>query len=369
MLQHPLPHVQFNGAKRMKYKNFTILFLILLPICIAMGEQLVNLDFEPPSTLKPHSASGDFRMYWLLRDADPDYTFDFIVDTLQSDPNGVPQLKEGAGLNSSYGLDIFIEPTEILPVSDRDRFEMRPVHGEGDLALQFGQIRYFGYAIYIDPANPIPTEWTHISQCWQRPVVDLETSNVSVVPMWMSLVEYEGGFGWTIKLKNEGVPLGDGTYPGQSTLVATGPFNYGWNTVIMRLEPQHRYSSEQANFTVWINETREEYPTAHSSYPWGTTPDTDLPPSTLLTGMTDRFDVRCGVYRLKQNVSLNLVFDNVRYGTAFDDVIPTCKVHPIDLNNDCMINIQDFVVMAAQWQLCTDPDNTACVETLRAMVD
>jgi len=31
-----------------------------------------------------------------------------------------------------------------------------------------------------------------------------------------------------------------------------------------------------------------------------------------------------------------------------------------DLNGDCYINLADFAIMAAQWQQCTDPANSAC---------
>ncbi len=345
--------------------------LAFAAICVStvMAERIVNLDFEQPSTLSPHITSGDYRAYWLLRDAvpnDPARTFDFIIDTPLSNPSGNAQISTGNGTNGSRSLDIQINPTVILPDSDRDRFEMRPIHGEGDLALKFEQVRYFGYAVYIDPANPLPVEWAHISQCWQRPTGELETA-VQAVPMWMTLINYQGGFGWEIRVKNEG-ELTNGTYPGQSSSVGKGAFVPGWNTVIMRLAPRHRHDTTAANFTVWINETREEFPTAQSSHPWGSTPDEQIPQGLPLTGMTERFDVRCGTYRLKQPVSLHLVFDNIRYGTSFADVIPTCRYNPVDINGDCVMDLLDFAALAKSWLMCSNPQDAGCAETLRSIL-
>jgi hypothetical protein len=352
--------------------RLTMCFIVLIGCIVAveaLGERIVNLDFEPPSTLEPHSTSGDYRAYWLLRNAHPEITFDFIIDTLQSDPNGTVELKAGSGKNGSYGLDISIEPTEVSAEADRDRFEMRPVHGNGSIALEYGQVRYFGYAVYIDPSNPMPVEYAHMSQCWQRPTESLEEVNVNAVPMWMSLIEYQGGFGWSINVKNEGEADSEGYYTGQSSNVGMGAFEPGWNTVIMRLEPNHKYSNDDANFTVWINETREEHPTAQSSFPWGSTPDSDPPPAwEPLTGMSSRFDVRCGVYRRKQNVSIHLIYDNVRYGETFNDVVPTCQYTlDADINKDCVVDLLDLAGVSAQWLKCTDPEFEGCVETLREM--
>ena len=339
-------------------------------ICQVNAQRIVNLDFEMPSTLMPHSTSGAYRAYWLLRNADPNdpaRAFDFIIDTPLAAPDGTVQISTGNGVHGSRSLEIQVGPTAVLPDADRDRFEMRPIHGEGDLALEFGQVRYFGYAIYIDPANPLPVEWAHISQCWQRPTGDLDDTTVNVVPMWMTLINYQGGFGWEIRVKNEG-ELTDGVYPGQSSSVGTGAFVTGWNTVIMRLAPRHKHDTVAANFTVWINETREEFPTAQSSHPWGSTPDEQMPEGLPLTGMTERFDVRCGIYRYKQPVGLHLVYDNIRYGTTFDDVIPTCKYNSVDINSDCVMDLLDVAIVAKHWLMCTDPQDFGCTETLRSIL-
>lgn len=216
-------------------RKFVILVMLFSIVSFVNAERIVNLDFEPPSNLNPHSTSGDYRAYWLLRDAGNGSPFDFIIDTLLADPNGMPSIVDSARINDSHCLDIFVGPTAVTVEADRDRFEMRPIHGEGELALQFGQVRYFGYAIYIDPSNPLPVEWAHISQCWQRPVGELSETNVNAVPMWMTLIEYEGGFGWNIYVKNEGVLNSEDFYVGQSSNVGSGKFNTGWNTVIMRL--------------------------------------------------------------------------------------------------------------------------------------
>lgn len=45
---------------------------------------------------------------------------------------------------------------------------------------------------------------------------------------------------------------------------------------------------------------------------------------------------------------------------------PTCQDllshDPADLNQDCYVNLEDFVLLAKEWFLCSDPQNPECVE-------
>jgi hypothetical protein len=276
------------------------------------------------------SQNRNKRSFYSIRNAYPDSPekeHRFIQDAEPHPETAVARIADGLGLDGNRGLELAFAADEQTPRHRKERMELYLAHGsDPDSALHLGEVSYLGYALYVDPEMPPLTEHATITQCWQLPssVESFETGafrQVKTVPMWMVLKTINGKPGYSLHVKNEGKPVGTG-YRARSMIAGSGPFQPGWNTLIYRFEPRHLNDSRSGRITFWLNTLEEDKPTHDLEYNWGVTPQSELPEGLPDTGYIDRFDVRMGMYRPKQAQPLRLVYDNIRYGQSFGDVLP-----------------------------------------------
>ena len=291
----------------------------------------VDLGFEAPTELSYRGKGGadGTRSFYYIRNAYPDAPAKehrFIQDAEPNPETAKVEIADDVGVEGSRALVMEFGPDEKTKEHRKERMELYLAHGDGEAPLRLGEVVYLGYALYLDPEGALPTDHATITQCWQHPVSrDSFRSGAHrrtrVVPMWMTLRDMDGQYGYTLHVKNEGKPK-DGAYSSRSIIAGRGNFRPGWNTVIYRFEPRHINDSEPGRITLWINSLDESQPTADRVYNWGVTPQDELPEGLPDTGFVDRFDVRIGMYRPKQPNTLRLIYDNIRYGKSFDDVAP-----------------------------------------------
>ncbi len=295
------------------------------------GALIVDLDFERETTLDFLTEGGalEERRYYDVCDAypgSPEKKHRFIKDAEPHPETAVAQISDGVGLGGSRGFELAFASDVKTDQHRKERMELYMAHGNEENALRLGEVMYLGYALYIDPSLPPPPDHATITQCWQLPpsAESFKTgahSRTKVVPLWMAYREIDGTHGYTLHVKNEGKPV-KGGYKAMSKIAATGAFRPGWNTVIYRFEPNHIHNSKPGRITLWVNTLDEASPTADRRYNWGVTPDAELPAGLPETGYIDCFDVRMGIYRAKQPAHIRLVYDNIRCGENFQDVLP-----------------------------------------------
>jgi hypothetical protein len=293
----------------------------------------VDLDFELPTELvlrNRGTASSPDRFYYDVEDAYPEQpgkVHRFIKDAMPDPESAVSRLVAGIGYGGSRGFELSFGPSDPRVPPKSERMELYVARGaDPERAMAFGDVRYLSYDLYVDPENGSPSGHATITQCWQLPtsVESFQTGayrKVKVVPMWLALREVDGQLGYTLHLKNERAPR-DGEYHAVSVIAGKGTFEPGWNTLVFRFEPAHRHSERTGRIDFWLNTTDESAPTHAMEYPWGITPQTELPEGLPPTGAADRFDVRLGLYRPKQESALRVVYDNIRFGESFAEVRP-----------------------------------------------
>jgi hypothetical protein len=313
-----------------RYRNFAVWDFLSDAARPSAGPFGVNLNFEHPTTLDYLGTAGEFgtRRYYKVSHAypeAPDKKHRLIQDAEPHPEKAVVRIGKGIGLKGSRGLELEFSPDEQTAEHRNERMELYLAHGDGDFPLRLGEVVYLGYALYVDPRNET-TAYAHITQCWQHPISHESFRHgahrrTRVVPMWMTLHEVDGQFGYSLHVKNEGTPI-EGAYRSRSIIAARGTFRAGWNTLIYRFEPRHINDSTPGRITLWVNTIDEANPTADRQYNWGVTPQDELPEGLPDTGFVDRFDVRMGMYRNKQEDSLRLVYDNIRYAKTFKEAIP-----------------------------------------------
>jgi hypothetical protein len=291
----------------------------------------VDLDFEEPTELEFIRKSTRIkRSYFAIRHAYPDNPEKehlFIQDAEPHPQTAVARIGDGIGVEGGRALELEFAADEMTKEHRKERMELYIARGgDTDSAMRLGDVRYLGYALYIDPEIIAPEDHATITQCWQHPISteSFRTGayrKVKVVPMWMALREIDGQYGYTLHVKNEGKPKG-GAYRAISRIAGRGTFRPGWNTLIYRFEPNHINQQNPGRITLWVNTFDEANPTHDRTYNWGVTPQDELPEGLPDTDFIDRFDVRMGMYRPKEESRLRLVYDNIRYGKTFDEVIP-----------------------------------------------
>ncbi len=310
------------------------LFRFVLSVALAAApavhaEPQVAFDYEEPASLEFHKQEGE-RDYFLLRQAnlvDRERNHSFIKDALPHPDTAISRIADGVGVDGSRGFELEFAADEKTQEHAKERMETYIVAGsDRDAALQLGQVRYLGYSLYIDPECPLPGDHATITQCWQLPVSkeSFESgahSTVRTVSLWMAFQNIDGQPGYQLHVKNEGKPV-DGKFSPKSVIAGRGAFKPGWNTLIYRFEPRHQYDPKPGRITLWVNTLDESNPTHERVYNWGVTPQDEVPAGTPDTGYQRYFDIRFGIYRPKQPQRIRLVYDNVRYGETFADVLP-----------------------------------------------
>jgi hypothetical protein len=291
----------------------------------------VDLNFEEDTSLVFVGTTSSGRRFYNIRNAypdSPDKVHRLIQDAQPHPDHAVARIVDGIGVGGSRGLELAFPPSEMTAEYSNERMELYMVHGNSEsTALNFGDIRYLAYALYIEPGMEPPAGHATITQCWQLPTDSKSFTSgafrrLRTVPMWMTMKSVNGNVGYSLHVKNEGAPI-DGEYLAGSVIAGTGEFQPGWNTLIFRFEPRHLNDPLAGRITFWLNSLDESQPTHDLAYNWGVTPQDELAEGLPDTGHIDRFDVRIGMYRQKQNQHLRLVYDNVRYGKKFGEVLPT----------------------------------------------
>lgn len=297
---------------------------------------IVDLDFEGDTTLEfIQERASDKRCYYEVRPSGyPGRKHSLIQDAEPKPATAIAKITDGAGLHGSRGLELAFSADEKTAEHDKERMELYMAHGDREDALRLGDVRYLGYALYIDPESPPPIDHATITQCWQLPTSrELFRSrvarNLAVVPMWMTLRNVQGKPGYFLHVKNEGTPV-DGKFQPGSEVAGRGQFEPGWNILIYRFEPRHRNDPTLGRITFWLNNLDENNPTHDMVYNWGVTPDPERPEGWPVTGYRDVFDVRLGIYRPKEPRNIRLLFDNIRYGKKFLDVLPVHGLSEIE---------------------------------------
>ena len=194
---------------------------------------------------------------------------------------------------------------------DRDRIEFRVKQGNADAkrgrdAFRFGDDRWYGAKIYIDPITepPTPDKWIHVSQLWQPHTIGGPAAAVSWgVPMAMSFHPVKPGDPKVFDLYAVAKSDGDRS---QFELGTLAPGR--WHEITFNTKLANSKSDGKGHFRIWI----DGKPVINEAVNIGNYPRED-PAHDFVAG--DSMDVRFGIYRKAQQTTTRLYLDDV----WFDD--------------------------------------------------
>ncbi len=207
-----------------------------------------------------------------------------------------PTLSSEQARAGSHSLRIHCGPTE---GDGRDRLEFRLKAGSTDEEpLTFGQDRWYGWSLYIDPASqPAPAgKYLHVTQLWQPSTVGRMAKRAKWgIPGAGSFLPGRDGFELDLVLKSDGAreqfSLGD-LEPGQ------------WHDIVFHVLLSHSKDDKRGYFQAWVNGE----PVANEFVEIGNFPrDAD--------GFVakDTMDIRMGLYRKNQQATQTFFLDEIWY--------------------------------------------------------
>jgi hypothetical protein len=191
--------------------------------------------------------------------------------------------------------------------TDRDRIELRVKHSQGDEAfgrdfLTFGQDRWYGAKIYIDPSTTPPTRenWIHLHQLWQPAMPLSKASGYGLgVPLAMSL--HAVAVGQPAKFDLYGVAKSDA---GREQM-EIGDLTPGqWHELTFNVKLSHGKDDIDGYWRVWVDGKR----VIDQTVDIGNYPRHNEPPG-FDVGST--MDLRFGIYRKAQQTTTTIYLDDV----------------------------------------------------------
>ena len=201
----------------------------------------------------------------------------------------------------------------------RDRVELRLKHGKGDENLgrepfRFGQDRWYGLKIYIDPdsapARP-GGRWTHIHQLWQPHNVEKAMQAGWGIPLAVSFEPVAAGDEPTFVVT--AVAKSDGRRE-QFTLGELTPGR--WHELTFNVMLSHSEDDIDGHFRVWLDGEN----TVDATVDIGNAPGVD---ESIGFEALDAMDVRFGLYRKQQPGTQTLYLDDVWFDDAPKDASMT----------------------------------------------
>jgi hypothetical protein len=273
----------------------------------AEGFTPLHLDFDADASLELNAVQGGgtLRYHFYTEDGQK---FDMPARGAGAEP--VLSTEQAASGDTSLKLS-----TAGNDGTDRDRLELRLKHGRGDEGLgrepfRFGQDRWYGFKIYIDPASAPARpngRWTHVHQLWQ-PVKNAGSKPGGWgIPMAVSFKPVAAGEEPSFTL--EAVAKSDGRRS-QFTLGTLEPGQ--WHELTFNVMLSHSTDEIDGHFRVWL----DGEPTVNETVDIGNTPEVI---DELDFKAYDAMDVRFGLYRKQQAGDQTLYLDDV----WFDDAPPS----------------------------------------------
>lgn len=267
------------------------LVVCLLACCFAascVANNLVYVDVEDVSW-----TDGDRDDRWYLEDNDTVFQMPFAGYNYDAWISST-MYNEG-----SYGLGMKI--LQNTPTNDRDRMEFCIVDNQDSYTLHFGETRYVGFAMYIHPQHQTPNGWCYFMQVWQAH----DTSNPKHPPLALKW-KTNDGTKWRLVKEDDSDNGTEEVIYTSSTDLTKGV----WHEFILKLVPSYNGDGTGGGVTLWLNGDE----VINESFDWGYDP--------TVSGMEDRFDIRVGIYRYRQNTKQILVFDQLKYGTTYSSADP-----------------------------------------------
>jgi hypothetical protein len=297
-----------------RHTSFLAFFALGLPL---QATPQVDLGFESPAAITnwvngapPANYNGSDTLYHRMVEDGSNFDMPCCgvnVGTL------LPWISSSTKYAGSRCLGMKIEPS----TGEKDRMELRAIHGTDTNAVQFNQTRYFGYAIYIHSTSQYPTDWLHFTQVWQKhyestaPGDQAPVPGVTVnkVPFTMSFLENKNQWKWRAVARTEA----------ESVNVGEGVIGTGWNRFIYAFKPNHLGSASNGSIKIWVNSVTEASPTINWAGRWGVSPTAK---GDGFSGSATGMDLRVGMYRAAQNTTQVFFLDQIKVGTTFADAKP-----------------------------------------------
>ncbi|HEV7302477.1 MAG TPA: heparin lyase I family protein [Tepidisphaeraceae bacterium] len=260
----------------------------------------IDLGFETSDgaalELNAVKTSGPNRYHFYIEDG---MRFDMPASGASLDP--VLSTDQAASGSRSLKLSAVANPG-----TDRDRVELRVKHGRGDPELgrqpfRFGEDRWYGVKIFIDPSSqpPAPGQWLHINQLWQPHTVGKAKNVEWGIPSAMSFHPVKAGepAQWSLYV----VTKSDGS---RTSLDLDNLIPGKWHDFTYNVMLSHSKDDITGHFRMWIDGNV----VADETLDIGNFPRTDV---ALGFEALDAMDLRFGIYRKAQQADQTLYLDDV----------------------------------------------------------
>lgn len=204
---------------------------------------------------------------------------------------------------------------------DRDRVELRLKHGKGDPNLgrepfRFGQDRWYGLKIFIDP-NSAPARpggrWVHVHQLWQPH--NVETARLAGWGIPLAVGFKPVAADEAVKFQLAAVAKSDGRRE-QFTLGNLEPGR--WHELTFNVMLSHSQDDIDGHFRVWLDGQQ----TVDATVDIGNAPGVD---ESIGFESLDAMDVRFGLYRKQQAGDQTLYLDDVWFDDHPPRPMPTSR--------------------------------------------
>ncbi|MEM8494322.1 MAG: heparin lyase I family protein [Planctomycetota bacterium] len=269
-----------------------------LPLGAVVG---THVGFEPTEGAVVHTnavrGNGTTRYHFIDEDGRR-----FNLPALGS--TAKPELSTEQARSGTHSLKLHAPPTTTS--DSRDRLEFRFKQGSNDeVPFQFGQDRWYGYSLFIDPASdpPVSGKYVHVGQLWQPSTVgELARQNEWGIPMAMSFLPNREGFVLSAVCKSDG----------KRSQFEIGQLETGvWHDLVFNVLLSHSKDDIDGHFRVWLNgesvvdETVEvgNYPHNQDDGFWA----------------GDAMDIRFGIYRRAQPLTQTMFLDDVWFADTPPD--------------------------------------------------